>query len=376
MNEHQDFSRDEAAETIGIGTAGTRTRALRRYWPAFAAALLVGGGLGYGGSYLVTPMFTSSTLFIPPQQQQSGAGAALASLGALSSIVGGGAIKSPVDQYISMLQGVTVSDRVIQRFDLAKVYETKLHVETRGRLARHVQIAAGKKDNLIRVDVEDADPARAAAMANDYVEELRILTSSLAVTEAQQRRVFFEHMLQDTKQKLTNAQVALQSSGIGLGAIQAEPHAAADAYAKLRAQLTAAQVKLQVMRGSMADGSPQVLELENTVSALGQQIAAREASQSEEQNSPDYIGKYRDFKYQQTLFELFAKQYELARVDESREGALVQVVDVAQPAELKSSPRRSVFALGGGVLAALALLALLWRRTDPVVVAAGGNLPR
>ena len=339
-------------------------RRLNRHWGKLAAAIVVGGAVGLTVSYAFTPKFESSTMFIPPQQQQGGgAAAALSSLGALSSLVGGG--KTSTDQYISMMQSVSASDAIIKRFDLAKVYDTEYMEETRRKLAKRVEITAGKKDGLIRVEVEDSDPKRAAAIANQYVDELRSLTSRLAVTEAQQRRVFFEQMLEETKRKLVAAQVALESTGYSAGVLKVEPRSAAETYARLRAELTSAQVRLQVARGSLADTAPQVLQLQARVNALSEQVTRLESSQAADQNSPDYIGKYREFKYQETLFELFAKQYEAARVDEAREGSLIQVVDVAQPAERKSFPHRSLFAALGAGIALLGTASWLSRKPRP-----------
>jgi uncharacterized protein involved in exopolysaccharide biosynthesis len=335
---------------------------LRRRWPAIVGALLVGGALGYGASYAIKPTFQSSTLFIPPQQQQSATSNALASLGALSSIVGGPSAKNSIDQYVSMLQSVTVSDDIIHRFDLEKVYDTDFMDKTRKKLEKYVQITAGKKDGLIRVDVVDTDPKRAAAMANMYVVELRMMTARLALTEAQQRRMFFERLLNDTKQRLVEAQVAVEASGFTAGALKAEPKTAAEAYANVRANLTAAQVKLQVMRTTLADSSTQVQQQQQLVEALTAQLSKLEATEGAAQGSPDYIGRYRDFKYQETLFDLYSKQYEIARIDESREGAIIQVVDEATPAERKIAPRRSMFAAGGAVLALLLTVGALWRR--------------
>lgn len=335
---------------------------LRKYWYLLLGGLVVGGCVGYGTSFLLTPRYLASTVFIPPQQQQGAAASALASLNALSGLVGGSGVKSSADQYITMLQGVTVSDRVVQRFKLFDVYNARFKDDARKMLAKRVQISAGKKDGLIRVDVEDTDPSRAAAIANNYVDELRVLTQRLAVTEAQQRRVFFERLLNDTKQRLVAAQVAVENSGISAGTLKAEPRSAAEGYAKLRADLTAAQVKLQVMQGALAETAPELMQQARTVRALTEQLSQLEASQSTDTSRPDYVGKYRDFKYQETLFELYSKQYELARLDESREGALIQVVDEAQPAERKSFPRRSVFAGFGALLGFGLLAALFWRK--------------
>ncbi len=322
-----------------------------RRWRSLIVAPLVAGALGYGASFLIRPVFTSSVTLLPPQQQSGGASAALASLGALSGLAGslGGGLKTPADQYVALLQSDTVSNDIIRRFDLMKLYNKKFYVDARLRLSHRVTISLGKKDNLIHVEVEDEDPKRATAMATQYVEELRTVTSTFAVTEAQQRRVFFENQLKETKTRLTAAQVALQESGIDMGSVQSEPKAAADSYARLNAQLTAAEVKLQTLRRTLEDSAVEVQQQSATVQALRDQVTRAEAGTGKAPSSPDYIGKYREFKYQETLFDLFARQYESARVDESREGALIQVVDAAQVPERRSAPRRSLITAGAAI---------------------------
>jgi uncharacterized protein involved in exopolysaccharide biosynthesis len=225
-------------------------------------------------------------------------------------------------------------------------------------LAKNVRIGVGKKDGLITVEVDDKSPQRAADMANRYVDELRYMTSNIAIGEAQQRRLFFERQLAQTRDRLTSAQLALQASGFSQGALKAEPKAAAEGYAKLRAEATAAEVRLQAIRGSLVDDTPEVRQQQATLNALRAQLARLEQA-SDSASGPDYIGKYREFKYQETLFELFAKQYELARVDESREGALIQVVDLAAPPELKSKPKRALTAVITTMAALFALAAFV-----------------
>jgi capsule polysaccharide export protein KpsE/RkpR len=306
-------------------------------------------------TYLIAPTFTAATTFLPPQQQQSAAASALAALGPLAGLAGAGAVRTPADQYVALMQSATVSDRLIDQFKLMQAYEREFRVDARKDLAANVRIGVGKKDGLITVEVDDKSPQRAADIANRYVDELRRMTGALAITEAQQRRAFFERQLQQTRDKLTAAQLALQASGFSQGALKAEPKAAAEGYARLRAEVTAAEVRLQTMRGNLVDETPEVRQLQATLSALRAQLAKLEQA-GDSNGGPDYVGKYREFKYQETLFELFARQYELARVDESREGALIQVVDVATPPEKKSKPKRAIVAVVT-TLGALLLLA-------------------
>lgn len=354
----------------GIDLSEVWTGLLAR-WRLIVGGALLAGLAGLGVAFLIPPTFTARVVFMPPQQQQSAAASALSSLGALAGLAGGGGIKTPADQYVALVQSTTVADRMVDRFKLLEVYEAKFRVDARRSLAANTRVTVGKKDGLIAVEVDDHDPRRAADMANAYVDGLRAMTNTLAISEAQQRRVFFEQRLAETKERLAQAQVALQATGFSASAIKAEPKAAAEGYARLRAELTTAEVKLQGMRHLLADNAPELIQQHATVSAL-----RGELNRMEQRDDPatagkagaDYVSKYREFKYQETLFDLFARQYEAARVDESREGALIQVVDPAMPPERKSKPKRALIALGSALAAALLLcvFAVVRRQRPPV----------
>jgi uncharacterized protein involved in exopolysaccharide biosynthesis len=327
--------------------------------------LLVGGSfaaslVALGVVFVIPPTYTAITTFLPPQQQQGIGSAALGQLGALVGLAGGAgaSLKTPADQYVALMQSVTVSDRLIDRFGLMAVYDVEYRYEARRELADNVNIVAGRKDGLIRVEVQDHDAKRATDIANQYVAELQLTTSQLALTEAQQRRVFFDGQLRETNKRLVGAQVALESSGFNPGALKTEPRAAVENYARLQAETTAAEVRLQTMRSRLADSAPEVAQQQSLLAALRSQLARSEAGSKNQGGGPDYVGKYREFKYQEALFELYAKQFELARMDESREGALIQVVDVARQPERRSSPRRGIIVLG--VAAASFVLLALW----------------
>lgn len=311
--------------------------------------------LGY--AFTIEPTFTAKVVMMPPQQQQSAAAAALQSLGALGGLAGAAGVRSPADQYVALMQTTTVEDRLIERFKLMEVYKADFKADARRALEQNTRISAGKKDGLLTIEFDDKSPQRAAEVANAYVEELRRLTSTLAITEAQQRRAFFEKQLTQTKDKLAAAQRALQAAGINEGAIRAEPKAAAEAYAKLQAEVTAGEVRVQTMRGYLAESAPEFQLAQNQLNALRAQLARREAVNTSGAQG-DYVDRFREFKYQETLFELFSRQYEVARIDESREGAVIQVVDAATPPERKSKPKRAMMAVVATLAAGFALL--LW----------------
>ena len=329
-------------------------------------APLAVGVLTLGYTYTIAPTFNATTTFLPPQQQQSGAAAMLAGLGALGGLAGAvGGIKSPTDQYVAFLKSNSVQDALIERFKLTDRYESEFRADTRKDLTDNVLIASGK-DGLISIDASDTEPAFAAQLANAHVEELRILLNRIAVTEAQQRRLFFENQLNATKDNLVTAEQALKSSGVNSGVLNANPQAAVEGLARLTAGIRAQEIKLASMRGYLTESAPDFKQAQVEMAALRGQLARYEREQpvlaGDNKDASDYIAKYRDFKYQETLFELFTKQYEMARIDESREGSVIQVLDIAETPELKSKPKKAQIATMATLATGFAMLLFVFIR--------------
>lgn len=272
----------------------------------------------------------------------------LQNLGALGGLAGAATgLKNPADQYVAFAKSRSVQDALVDRFKLMDRYETKFREDARKTLDGNLLIASAK-DGLITIDASDRDPAFAAQLANANVEELDKLLSRLAVTEAQQRRLFFEKQLARAKDTLIKAEQALTASGVNSSALKATPGAAVESMAKLKAGITVQEIKLGSMRGYLAESAPEFKQAQTELAAMRSQMARAEQQEptaDSNKGDSDYIGRYRDFKYHETLFELFTKQYEMARVDESREGAVIQVVDMAQPPERKSKPKKAQMAM-------------------------------
>lgn len=309
-----------------------------------------------GISFAMPPTYTAKTKFLPPQQQQSTAASMLASLGALGGLAGAATgIKSPSDQYVSFLKSVSLQDALIERFKLIERYEAKLKHDARLELTDNIKITSGK-DGLISIEADDKDPRFAAELANAHVEELKNLLLRLAVTEAQQRRMFFEKQLQITKENLKKADLALKSSGINSSVLKSSPASAVEAVARLKAGISVQEVKIGSMRNYLTESAPEFKQAFNELASLRTQLAKAENEEPAANNANDYVARYREFKYQETMFDLFAKQFELAKVDESREGAIIQVLDVAQPPERKAKPQKAVIAIIATFVSGFALL--------------------
>jgi tyrosine-protein kinase Etk/Wzc len=319
-----------------------------------------------GISFLIPPTYTAKTQFLPPQQQQSAAASMLASLGGLSGLAGAvGGIKNPADQYLAYMKSVTLQDSLIDRFKLLERYEAKTKTDARLALKNNVRAASGK-DGLISVEVDDKDPKFAAELANAHVEELGKLLGKLATTEAQQRRLFFEKQLYQAKDKLIQSEIALKATGVSGSVLKSNPASAVAAVAGLQAAVTAQEVKLGAMRGYLAETAPDFKQAMNELVNLRIQLAKQEKDSPsigiKVSTEGDYITKYREFKYHETLFELFSKQFELAKLDEAREGAVIQVLDPAQTPERKAKPNKAIIALIAVLAAGFALLLFVFVR--------------
>lgn len=321
------------------------------------------GVLALGITYLIPPVYTASVKFLPPQQQQSAAAAMLQNLGALGGLAGVTAgIKNPNDQFVALLKSRSLQDALIDEFQLRERYDDKFKVDARRSLEENTHIVVGK-ENLITIDVDDKDPEFAATLANAHVVEFKKLLTRLALTEAQQRRAFFETQLARVKENLVKAEVVLKASGVNTSSLKSSPATAMGALAQLQAQITAQEVKLASMRGYLTDTAPQFKQAQTELAAYREQLTkAERGSVPSPDNEAGYVERYRDFKYQETLFELFAKQLELAKVDESREGATIQIVDPAEPPERKSKPKRSLIAALATLCAGFLLLLYVFGR--------------
>jgi uncharacterized protein involved in exopolysaccharide biosynthesis len=285
-----------------------------------------------------------------------------------------------------------VADSLISRFELGNVYDEDLLSDARKHLEKETAIVAGR-DGIITIEVDDKDPKRAADLANAYVSELIKLTRVLAVTEASQRRLFFERQLIQAKDNLTAAEIAARQ-GLqkgGLAQVDAQGRSMIAVTARLRAEISAKEVQLGAMRTFAAEGNPELQRTQQELEALRRELARVEGSSpiaagkgdATGNTGLDNLGRLRDVKYYEFLYELLAKQFELAKIDEAKDATIVQILDGAVVPDRKSKPRRSIIVL----LAAIAALfvSFIWimvheaaarAKEDPVQGSRFKNLQR
>jgi tyrosine-protein kinase Etk/Wzc len=315
-------------------------------------------------SLVLPKRYTASVSLLPPQQNSSMGGAALASqlgnLGGVAALAGGSlGLKNPNDQFVAMLKSRTVEDAMVQHFGLMQEYRSRYLSDARKTFEGHATVDGSGKDGLIHISIDDRDRNRAAELANGYVDQFRKLSEHLAITEASQRRLFFEQQLENAKDNLAKAEEALKQTEQKTGMIQLDSQARAliESAAALRAQIAAKEVQILSMRTFATSENSQLVQAQQELDGLRAQLAKLGGSE----NSADtglmmskgrvpeagleYIRKLRDVRYNETIFDILARQFELAKLDEAKEGALIQVVDVAVPPDRRSFPKRTLIVL-------------------------------
>ena len=318
-------------------------------------------------------VFTARTSLLPPNnQQQSGSAAALAALGSLGTLAGGLTAKTPDELYISLLRSDTVQRNLDKQFDLKTRYEVKTYEELRKVLPNFIRVNTEKKSGVITVEVDDKEPKFATELANAHSVEITRLLSRLAVTEAQQRRVFFEQQLKESKENLVKAEVGLREvqEKSGMVVLEKQAEAIIEAVAGLKTRIAEREIRLKVLRTATTAENPDVRLLMSELAALRTELQRMESNgagaPAPKEGSIDipigrlpsagleYVRAYREVKFQETMLASMLRQFEMAKLDEAKDAPALQQVDVALPPDRKSKPRRALIILGSTFAALLA----------------------
>ncbi len=310
-------------------------------------------------SLLLPPYFKAETRILPPQEKGGNLAAQLLGQGGGAGLIGlaGGIapMKSQGELFVEIMKSRTVLDRVVDKFDLLNRYQKRYRQDARKRLLELTSVKEERKSGIIVLTVEDRDPKRAAEMANTFVEELKSLKGGLAISEAGQRRMFFDDQIRQTKVSLTRAEDEVKAfqQRTGMFQVDAQARAVIEGIARLRAGIAAKEVEARVLRSFATAQNPDLQRVEEEIRALRAELEKLETSKGHGSDplmpsgrvpelGTEYLRKLRQLKYNETLYELLAKQYELAKLDEARDAVVIQVIDRAVPPELKSRPKKAV----------------------------------
>jgi tyrosine-protein kinase Etk/Wzc len=362
---------------------------LAERWGLIATAVAIAGVIGIALALLLPVRYTAEITVLPPQQESSGLSsmlsAQLGGLGSLATLAGGDlGLKNRNDMYVSMFKSHVVEDAIIRHFGLQQEYGKLYLSDARKMFEKRTAVEGGRKDGLIHISVEDHDPRRAAEIANGYVEQFRTLSQHLAISEASQRRAFLEGQVDLAKKKLSDAEEAMKNTQqkTGLIALDSQARALIESAAYLRAQIAAKQVQIEAMRSYATDQNAGVAQAQQELAGMRAQMQKLTGSQDingmilpkgqVSEAGLEYIRKMRDMKYYEAEYSLLTRQLDLAKLDEAREGSMVQVVDPAVPPDKRSFPQRTLMVLAAvmaglflGMLAALTNARYQRMKSDP-----------
>ncbi|MDX8379990.1 MAG: Wzz/FepE/Etk N-terminal domain-containing protein [Gallionella sp.] len=303
-------------------------------------------------------IYTANTVVMPPQHTASAASALLGKLGGLAGMAGGAlGIKSANAVYIGMLKSRTVADALIVRLKLMALFKSKNRAAARATLQGASSIKSSKA-GFITIAYSDKDPKLAAVIANAYVDELVRFNQTLAVTDAAKRRLFFEKQLDIARQGLDSAELAMKTMQERTGVIQLEGQSRAilAAEAGLRAKIATKEIQLSAMKSFATTQNPDYRRTKQLLVSLRAQLGKLEHANpatdedfSTKKDIPkiavEYSHKLRDLKYYGKLFEFMTQQVLVAKIDEAKEAAIIQVVDKAVAPKNKSKPKRSLIVI-------------------------------
>lgn len=336
---------------------------------------------------LKPPVFTARTTLLPPgAQQQSTSASALAALGSLGGVAGGLVAKTPDELYVALLKSDSIQRALATRFDLYKRYEVDSYATLRKEAEQYVRVSSDKKSGVIMVEVDDKEPKFAAELANGYANEITKLLGRLAVSEAQQRRVFFDQQLKETKENLIKAEQALRlvQEKSGMIVLDQQAEAIIKAAAELKTKIIEREVRLKVLRTGTTAENPDVQMLASELSALRGELARMESATGGPSQrggggidipvgklpaaAVEYVRAAREVKFQETMLASMLRQFEIAKLDEAKEGPALQQVDVALPPDRRSKPARALIVIGAALVALLgASLFVIARRYRALV---------
>lgn len=324
---------------------------------------------------LIPHSYEANVQLMPPESNTS---PGLAMIGNLMGQAGLTAGDSMLDMLGSKDQGVlfmgvmrsrTIGDRLVDRFDLRKVYWRKTYIGARTELASRTTITEDRKTKIIGVAVRDHDRALATAMATAYVEELNRLLAEVNTSAARREREFLEQRLAVVRKELDDSAKELSQFSSKTTTLdpQDQGKAMVEAAAILQGQVIAAESELRGLEQIYTSDNVRVRTLRAHVAELQQQLDRLGGKNYKGSTTVDpdalypslrqlpvlgqqYMELYRQVKIDEIVYQLLTEQYELAKIQEAKETPSVKILDAARLPEKPVAPARALLTIVGTML--------------------------
>jgi uncharacterized protein involved in exopolysaccharide biosynthesis len=238
-------------------------------------------------SLILPKMYRATARVLAPRETGGGITALLSSSDESLSNLAGNLLRTaaPAAQYVGILKSRTVADSLSLKFNLKELYGLEYSEDINKKLAKRSTIVISKKDQTIRISVEDRNPVRAAEMANAYVDLLDEINRKLSMTQGRRKRIFLEERLREVRESLEQAETNLKSfqKKYNLVAIQEQAKAAIEGAAEIKGQIIAARTELEVFKQFGTEKQIEALMLKAKIEELEKQLSAIEGGgQSDE----------------------------------------------------------------------------------------------
>jgi uncharacterized protein involved in exopolysaccharide biosynthesis len=340
-------------------------------------------------AFLIPKRYESVARLMPPEQPSSGAAmlaalaghsmGGLAGLGNLAGMLGG---RTSSALFIDLLHSRTISDHIIDRFNLQHVYRKRYRIDTVKYLARHTTVVDDKKSGVITITFTDTDPSRAKAITQAYLDELNSIVTHANTSSARREREFIEKRLVSVQAELQTAEKALGqfSSTNATLDIKEQTHAMVDAAAKLQAEMIVGQSELDSLKQIYGEDNVRVRAARARIGVLKTEIGKMSGTGESSELYPSlrqlprlavpWADLYRRVRIQETVYELLSQQYEMARIEEAKDTPVVAVIDPPLVPEKKSFPPRVIMILlltmfAVGVTTFYIVLNSMWENLSP-----------
>ncbi|OGC83083.1 MAG: hypothetical protein A2W07_00185 [candidate division Zixibacteria bacterium RBG_16_43_9] len=311
--------------------------------------------------------YRSKTTLLPPERGGLGVGLSSSLLGEFSSLSGLSLpmTATPSDVFAAILKSRAVVEPVIKEENLLKVYGARKMEDGLKEFFSHLQVKV-ENEGIISIEFEDRNRDRAARVANLLVEELDLVNRMTSTSKAKNARIFIEERLSQTQIKLKAAEDSLKGFQERNKAIVLDEQmkATVQAAAELKAEMTSAEIQMNVLGKNMSPDHPQIQQLRSRINEIRKQLGLLESgSANAKENkvlgvpfsqapslSLELVRLTREVKIQEKLFELLTQQYEQYKIEETKDTPTVQVLDKASPPETKYKPKRAVMVLIAGIV--------------------------
>lgn len=306
--------------------------------------------------------YVARAKILPQDSNSIGLGSMMNALGGqlqgFASLFGGA--KQQIDMYLAVGRSDEVTGAVIKKLKLAGPGAYGSERSARVALAKKVDVHS-LTGGMIEIEVRTRDADEAEKLAGAYVEAISNRIVALGKDRVERKRAVVMQRFREAADRVTATENALNEfrRRNRLAEPQAELGSALSVRAGLEAQLQAKQVELTTLQKFQGPENPQLMAVQSQVASLRAQIArsATPAAGAAGPNvaglsevSGEYLDRYRDYRFAQALYEVYARSSEEVAV-ETLAGETASSVQVLEAPRLDADRKFNI--------AALALLALV-----------------